>query len=276
MLAVVGGAAQLEFRDSESEVWRTRLQASSAQLQRAAGAVGRINVAGRPGVPYVGTGWLVEKDAIATNRHVAREFGQRRARRFHVQEGTAAQRRRACRSTSSKKLGGREQLSFPIVEILHIEDDDGPDFALLRVGESRGQALAPPIPLSMSPPQATQQVAVIGYPARDSRAPDEQLVQSIFGDVFDKKRLAPGQLTEAKAGRPAPRLFDTWRELGFGRARSGRPDTPSDCTSRAAFSRPTTPSRRRSLLNASNECGIRSPASRRPARPTVPSHLRPS
>ena len=39
---------------------------------------------------------------------------------------------------------------------------------------------------------------MIGYPARDSRAPDEQLVQSIFGDVFDKKRLAPGQVTEAK------------------------------------------------------------------------------
>src|SRR4051794_26201555 len=44
VLAVVGGAAQLDFKDTESEVWRARLQSSSAQLHRAAGAVGRINV----------------------------------------------------------------------------------------------------------------------------------------------------------------------------------------------------------------------------------------
>ena len=198
VLAVVDGSAQLEFRDSQSEVWRSRLQASSAKLQRAAGAVGRINVSGRPDVPYVGTGWLVEKDAIATNRHVAREFGQRR------RDGFTFKKEHGSASTGVsvdflEEAGRTEEFSFPIVEILHIEDDDGPDFALLRVGESRGQALAQPIPLSMSPPQAKQQVAVMGYPARDSRAPDAQLVQDIFGDVFDKKRLAPGQVTEAKA-----------------------------------------------------------------------------
>ena len=195
VLAVVGGAAQLQFKDSESEVWRTRLQASSARLQRAAGAVGRINVTGRPDVPYVGTGWLVDKDAIVTNRHVAREFGQRSGSRFTFKKGSS----KGVSIDFLEEAGRPERLSFPIVEILHIEDDDGPDFALLRVGESRGQALASPIPLSMSPPQATQQVAVMGYPARDSRAPDAQLVQEIFGDVFDKKRLAPGQVTEAKS-----------------------------------------------------------------------------
>lgn len=196
VLAIVGGAAQVEFRDSESEVWRTRLQAASGRLQRAAGAVGRINISGRPGVPYVGTGWLVEKDAVVTNRHVALEFGQRGRGRYTFKKG------RGSASGVSidflEEAGRTERLSFPIVEILHIEEDDGPDFALLRVGESRGKALAPPIPLSTSSPRAKQQVAVMGYPARDSRAPDAKLVQSIFGDVFDKKRLAPGQLTGAK------------------------------------------------------------------------------
>ena len=196
VLAVVGGTAQLEFKDSESEVWRARLQASSAQLQRAAGAVGRINLSGRPGVPYVGTGWLVAKDTIATNRHVAREFGQ------HGHDGfTFKQVGNAAADVSIdflEEAGRRDQLAFPVVEILHIEDDDGPDFALLRVGEVREQELAPPIPLASSA-RAKQQVAVMGYPARDSRAPDEQLVQSIFGDVFDKKRLAPGQLTKTSS-----------------------------------------------------------------------------
>jgi endonuclease G len=196
VLAVVGGEAQLQFKDSKSEVWRTRLQASSGQLRSAAGAVGRINVTGRPDVPYVGTGWLVEQDAIVTNRHVALEFGRRGRGGFSFQSGQGPS---AGVSIDFLEEADRaDQLSFPIVEILHIEDGDGPDFALLRVGESQGQRLAPPIPLLMSPPRATQQVAVMGYPARDSRAADAQLVQSIFGDVFDKKRLAPGQLTETR------------------------------------------------------------------------------
>jgi endonuclease G len=196
VLAIVEGAPQLEFKDSESEVWRTRLQSSGAQLQRAAAAVGRINLSGRPGVPYVGTGWLVAEGTIATNRHVALEFGK------HARDGfTFNQAGDAGADVSIdflEEAGRRERLAFPIVEILHIEDDDGPDLALLRVGESQGKALAPPIPLSSAAPRATQQVAVMGYPAKDSRAPDAQLVQSIFGNVFDKKRLAPGQLTETK------------------------------------------------------------------------------
>jgi len=152
VLAIVGGAAQLEFKDSESAVWRSRLQASSAQLQRAAGAVGRINVADRTDVPYVGTGWLVEKDAIATNRHVAMEFGQkgRGGFTFKSPHGSAS----GVSIDFLEEAGRPDELSFPIVEILHIEDDDGPDFALLRVGEARGQSLATPIPLSTSPPKA--------------------------------------------------------------------------------------------------------------------------
>ena len=196
VLAVVGGAAQLEFRDSESEVWRGRLQSSSPQLQRAAAAVGRINITGHPGMPYVGTGWLVDTNTVATNRHVAREFGQHGRNGFTFKQ--ASDSATDVSIDFLEEAGRRDRSVFPIVEILHIEDDDGPDFALLRVGESSGAALAPPIPLSTSPPRPTQQVAVIGYPARDGRARDDELVQSIFGDVFDKKRLAPGQLTETK------------------------------------------------------------------------------
>src|SRR5437667_167356 len=95
--------------------------------------------------------------------------------------------------------GRADRFVFPIIEILHIEDDDGPDFALLRVEDrSDGKALASPIPLAISPMRPEQQVAVIGYPARDSRVPDAKLMQSIFGDVYDKTRLAPGQITKAQ------------------------------------------------------------------------------
>ena len=198
VLAIVGGKTQLEFKDSESAVWRARLQASGVQLQRAARAVGRIDVTGLPDVPYVGTGWLVEKNTIVTNRHVAREFGRRKRGGFTFKKGSGAKPMTAS-IDFLEEAGRAERFDFPIIEILHIEDDNGPDFALLRVeDQSDGRALASPIPLAMSPMQPEQQVAVIGYPARDSRVPDAKLMQSIFGDVYDKKRLAPGQITKTQ------------------------------------------------------------------------------
>jgi len=198
VLAVVGGKARLQFKDSDSEVWRSRLEAASAGLQRAASAVGRIDVEGLPPLEFVGTGWVVGKNTIITNRHVARAFGERAGARFTFKQG-ARGRPIAASIDFLEEVGRRQRRVFDIVDIVHIEDDDGPDFALLRVEDrSRAHELAPAIPLAAAPPRPDQQVAVIGYPARDARVPDQKLVESIFGDVFDKKRLAPGQVTKAQ------------------------------------------------------------------------------
>jgi endonuclease G len=199
VLAVVGGVPQIQFVEGESEVWRSRLLASSDRLQRASRAVGRIDVTGLPPFEYVGTGWLVERNTIATNRHVAREFGRQIRGRFAFKKGSGAKPIGAS-IDFLEEIGSPERLEFQIVEILHIEDDKGPDFALLRVEEtSGGRDLAAPIPLAAAPARPAQQIAVIGYPARDRRVPDDQLMQSIFGGVYDKKRLAPGQVTEARS-----------------------------------------------------------------------------
>ena len=199
VLAVVGDVPQIQCTDGESEVWRSRLQAATDRLQRASRAVGRIDVIGLPQLEYVGTGWLVERNTIATNRHVAREFGRRFRGRFAFKNGRGAKPIKAS-IDFLEEIGRPERLEFQIVEILHIEDEHGPDFALLRVEEtSGGRELAAPIPLAASPARPAQQVAVIGYPARDRRAPDDQLMQSIYGGVYDKKRLAPGQVTEARS-----------------------------------------------------------------------------
>jgi len=198
VLAIVGNAPRLDFKDSESAVWRARLQASAPLLTRAAQAVGRIEVTGLPGFSFVGTGWLVDKHTVVTNRHVALAFGRRTGAGFTFMPGSRTRPMTAA-IDFLEETGRLAEREFPIVEILHIEDETGPDFALLRV-ERRGglPALAPPIPLAVSSVKPEQQVAVIGYPARDSRVPDAQLMQSIFGDVYDKKRLAPGQVTRAQ------------------------------------------------------------------------------
>ena len=198
VLAIVGNAARLDFKDSESAVWRGRLQASAPLLTRAAQAVGRIEVTGLPGFSYVGTGWLVDKNTVVTNRHVAQTFAQRTGAGFTFKQASRI-RPMTADIDFLEETGRLAQREFPIVEILHIEDEPGPDFALLRVESRSGlHTLAPPIPLAASPVKPEQQVAVIGYPARDSRVPDAQLMQSIFGDVYDKKRLAPGQIIKAQ------------------------------------------------------------------------------
>jgi endonuclease G len=198
VLAIVGNAARLDFKDSDSSVWRARLQASAPLLTHAAQAVGRIEVTGLPGFPFVGTGWLVDKNIVVTNRHVAQAFAERAGRGFTFKQASGTRPMTAA-IDFLEESGRPTQLEFPIVEILHIEDEPGPDFALLRVESRSGRhTLADPIRLAHSRVKREQQVAVIGYPARDSRVPDAQLMQSIFGNVYDKKRLAPGQITKLR------------------------------------------------------------------------------
>jgi len=198
VLAIVGGTPRLEFSDSESEVWRARLVASEDRIRRAARAVGRIDVIGLPPYTYVGTGWLVDTNLIATNRHVARMFGRGGRGRFTFKQG-AGRKPIDASVDFLEEVGRRERLQFPIAEIVHIEDDNGPDFAVLRLDTSGGHTLSPPIPLASTPVEPERTVAVIGYPARDARVPDDQLMQSIFGNVYEKKRLAPGQVTKVRS-----------------------------------------------------------------------------
>ena len=200
VLAIVGDAPQLRFKDSESAVWRARLQASRGPLTRAARAVGRIEVTGLPGVPYVGTGWLVHDDIVVTNRHVALTFARRARGGFTFKPGHGAQAPSVF-VDFLEETGRRAQRPVPVVEILHIDDEAGPDLAFLRLDANAGVGpVASAIALNTSRVRREQQVAVIGYPARDNRVPDQRLVQSIFGDVFDKKRLAPGQITGTQRG----------------------------------------------------------------------------
>ena len=191
VLAIVHDEAQLTFSDPDSEVWRDRLKQVSTALMDAARAVGRIEVVGHR-MSWLGTGWLVAPDIIVTNRHVAAEFGRADCTRFVFRQGLAGQPMSAS-IDFVEEFGNTEERTFAVQRIVHIEDDGGPDMAFLQVA-SRAATWPTPIALG-DEPVADDLVAVIGYPARDSRIPDQALMEQIFGNVYDKKRLAPGQLT---------------------------------------------------------------------------------
>ena len=197
VLAVRNDEAELTFADAESEVWRTRLVAARAVLGQAIRASGRIEV-DRHELDWLGTGWLVADDVVVTNRHVAAEFGRRQGEGFVFRQGFGGPM--ASRIDFREEKDGAAAREFALARILHIEDDGGPDLAFLQVTPRTGDALARPIALSSLAPRARQQVAVIGYPARDSRIPEQDLMLRIFGNVFDRKRLAPGQVERVENG----------------------------------------------------------------------------
>ncbi len=194
VLAVRNDQVQIEIQEAESEVWRERLTRAQPKLLAPLRAVGRIEVEGHPDYSWVGTGWLVSDDVIVTNRHVAQAFARRANDGFVFKLGPD-QRRMQAGIDFLCELGNTERRAFALQRVLHIEGDDGPDIAFLRVAPAAGLAL--PVPLAQQRAAPAQQVVVVGYPARDSRIPDAALMDELFGDVYDRKRVAPGQVTES-------------------------------------------------------------------------------
>lgn len=192
----------------EAAVWEARLGNATvrAALRNVIPAVGRVEVDNHPDFTWVGTGWLIADDILVTNRHVAEEFATLSltagGRSFVFKRGWPDRTvRMAARVDFRRELRNNSPRAFAVKEVLHIEDDDGPDFAFLKVERGgAGGGLSPFLRAATSPPAAEQYVATIGYPAADSRLPEQDLMNRLFGDKYNVKRLAPGQLQRATGG----------------------------------------------------------------------------
>jgi endonuclease G, mitochondrial len=77
----------------------------------------------------------------------------------------------------------------------------------------------------------TVNVATIGYPAYDSRIPEPDLMQRIYGKIYNKKRLAPGGVTRVDATH----LWHNCTTLG-GNSGSAVVDLDSGCALGLHFS----------------------------------------
>ena len=211
-------------------------------LARAVRAVGRIEVEGHPtSSGSARAGWLRPTSSSRTGTSPASSGAPRQT--VHLPASASGPATWAPRSTSVEEIGRTETAPFHVLDILHIEDDDGPDMAFAAGRRRVRRARRSPSRSRCARRQgAEQQVAVIGYPARDSRIPDPDLMQRIFGDVYDKKRLAPGRSHASNGGT----VTHDCSTLG-GNSGSVVLDLETDkrwgCTSPAVSSRPTTPCR---------------------------------
>jgi hypothetical protein len=194
MLPVLAGA----FVPPVLNRWIAPLETARGMLEEASRAVGRLEVDGRR--EFVGTGWLIEvpghEGIVVTNRHVVlSHFGVRRGAQtaFLLQTST----RTVSVALELKGEGNpSESLRLPVLEIIRVEPDDGPDLALLRLAASPN--LPRPIRLGGAV-QVDQDVAVVGYPSDDENdLADDRLLRGRFG----MKTLSPGQIL-----RVQPDLF---------------------------------------------------------------------
>jgi len=187
--------------DAESETWKKRLKDAGEHLLRAIDATGRIELRGGTATS-AGTGFMIREDVIATNQHVAAQFAELNddgVFDFIINLGGD---KVEAKIDFREEIGVKESLEFRLVEVLHMEMDVDPDLAFLRVVPNKeGLPLPQPLELFTGEIQPNHWVAAIGYPKREIRNPETtELINRTFGNVFDKKRVAPGQICAIQGG----------------------------------------------------------------------------
>ena len=71
---------------------------------------------------------------------------------------------------------------------------------MFRVAKTSGAALADPVPVAGKSPGSAlvgRKVYVIGYPAWDGRRNDPEPMRRIFSEIYNVKRLQPGEISGA-------------------------------------------------------------------------------
>jgi V8-like Glu-specific endopeptidase len=173
------------------------LEEERAGIERTIRSVGRIEVEGHPNLEWIGTGFLVAKDIVMTNRHVAVEFTAPRGDgRWGVAPGIRA------RIDFREEHGGTGSAEFSIKGLIGIHGTY--DMALFRLDPADG--MPAPLPLSPASPAPAENllgrtVYVVGYPAWDGRRNDPAPMQRLFADIYNVKRLQPGSMMEYLAGQ---------------------------------------------------------------------------
>jgi endonuclease G, mitochondrial len=150
--------------------------------------IGRIEVPNLPQFPYAGTGFVVGKGLLMTNRHVAKLFSTGLGTRivFHVGDSVV----NFARQVDSQDPDKPPSLKVTSVGMVHPYWD----MALLNV---EGLATDKILKLSVTSPEDLigRNVIVVGYPAKDWRN-DEAVQDEIFSKVYNVKRLLPGTVRE--------------------------------------------------------------------------------
>jgi pimeloyl-ACP methyl ester carboxylesterase/V8-like Glu-specific endopeptidase len=155
------------------------------KIENAIRAVGRVEVFGFPGLPYGGTAFVVGKNLLLTNRHVAELFnqgvGDKKLAFFPGRRAAVDFKKEILPSPPALVKVKKVRLVHPFWDAAVLEVENLPETQPIL-------ALAGKEPSKLK----NRMVAIIGYPAMDPRN-DTGLQVTIFGGVFERKRLQPGR-----------------------------------------------------------------------------------
>lgn len=182
------------FDSSTSKIWDKRLKPNSFKIENIISSVGRIELQNHLSYDWIGTGWVVADNIIITNRHVAEVFVEKNNDKFSFK--LSAKNKRIKGSIDFKEeFNNPEENEFDIVEILYIEDTPNADVAFFRIEASNRDSVILPKKINLFNEQINKKYSVvtIGYPAYDTRC-DPELMQKIFNNIYDSKRISPGEL----------------------------------------------------------------------------------
>ena len=148
-------------------------------------AVGRIDLTDLR--TYAGTGFVVGKNLVMTNRHVAKEF-TKGVGRIKIEMRSMGAEVDFCEEPSAEEADG-----FTLIEPVIIHPYW--DMALFRADLPDIEPLSFSTETYPSLLSRSQDIVVIGYPAHDSRN-GQRAQKDIFGNVYEVKRIAPGRITQ--------------------------------------------------------------------------------
>jgi endonuclease G, mitochondrial len=176
-----------DFYDDVEHPWE-KLNPSEvkARVSRAFPSIGCIEVPHMPQIPYGGTGFVVGKRLVMTNRHVAKLFSSGLGLKIAYNSGDSVINFR-------RQIDSRDPDSNAYVEVLGVEMiHPFWDMALLRVADLRDDRV---LALSTKMPEDLEgrDIVAVGYPAKDWRS-DLVLQDRIFNGQYNVKRLQPGVL----------------------------------------------------------------------------------
>ena len=179
--------------DFRSHIWIDRIEAHRYGIENNLPSVGKIYVQHHDRKSWVGTGWFIDDDIIVTNRHVVREF-------VNIDSGEFLTGVSASRMTAHIDMIQQERLTeqqiFEIEEVIYASQDEMPDLAFLRVGQSSRHAFPRKINLELfQEPQPGDHVVTIGYPGWPESGIYDEITDRIFRRVYGKKRISPGKIS---------------------------------------------------------------------------------
>lgn len=178
----------------ESETVAAELAPHRANIEAAIKRVGRLEFRNHA-MPWGGTGWLVDRNIVVTNRHVAELIAESNGRGgflFRTSPAGVPYGARLDFGEEYTPIGVAAARETPLKAIRYLARTDQPDIALFEIDVDG--SLPPPLEFADAAAE-DQPIGIVGYPAYDSRN-DPEDVAHYFGDIFGVKRFAPGVVSQ--------------------------------------------------------------------------------